>query len=314
MDVQRYISSGILESYVFGMLPEAEQGEVETAVSQYPDVKAAVDSLQHDKERFVQLYAIAPPNSIRERLMEIVHQENTQEGNDLLPDELRAPAPVSLNGKTIPSPLNGKKKEKRQPLNGETPVKQLPVAKSSKDRIWKYLTAAIVVLLLGSIFMNFFFFRKSTDYKSRYQSLIATKEKLEADKEQQSLTRLKETPVAAEADPLSNPDFKWTKIPGGGKYAGNLVTVGWNDKTQAVYLQAQLMPLPPVGKQFQLWAIVNKKLVDAGVFLTGGEVSQQLQQMKAVTAVQGFAITLEQKGGSPEPSMDQVCMSAKLAK
>jgi len=305
VDVQRYISSGILESYVFGMLPEAEQGEVETAVSQYPDVKAAVDSLQHDKERFVQLYAIAPPNSIRERLMEIVHQENTQEGNDLLPDELRTPAPVSLNGK---------KKNRQQPQNGETPVRQLPVAKPSKDRIWKYLTAAIVVLLLGSIFMNFFFFRKSTDYKSRYQSLIATKEKLEADKAQQSLTRLKETPLAAEADPLSNPDFKWTKIPGGGKYAGNLVAVGWNEKTQAIYLQAQLMPLPPQGKQFQLWAIVNKKLVDAGVFLTGGEVSQQLQQMKAVAAVQGFAITLEMKGGSPEPSMDQVCMSAKLAK
>lgn len=305
MDVQRYISSGILESYVFGMLPEAEQGEVETAVSQYPDVKAAVDSLQHDKERFVQLYAIAPPNSIRDRLMEIVHQENTQEGNDLLPDELRAPVPASLNGK---------KKDRQLPRNGETPVKQLLVAQPSKDRIWKYLTAAIVALLLGSIFMNFFFFRKSTDYKSRYQSLIATKEKLEADKEQQSLTRLKEAPVAAEADPLSNPDFKWTKIPGGGKYAGNLVAVGWNEKTQAVYLQAQLMPLPPAGKQFQLWAIVNKKLVDAGVFITGGEVSQQLQQMKAVAVAQGFAITLEKKGGSPEPSMDQVCMSAKLAK
>lgn len=306
MDVQRYISSGILESYVFGMLPEAEQGEVETAVSQYPDVKAAVDSLQHDKERFVQLYAIAPPHGIKERLVEIIRQENTQEGNDLLPDELRAP---------IPTPLNGKQKKQTQQPARETPVKQLPVAKKSNDRIWKYLTAAIVVLLLGSVFMNFFFFRKSTDYKSRYQSLIATKEKLEADKEQQALTSLKETPgnVVADVDPLNNPDFKWTKIPGGGKYAGNLVSVGWNAKTQAVYLQAQLMPVPPAGKQFQLWAIANKKLVDAGVFLTGADASQLLQQMKAVAVAQGFAITLEKKGGSPDPSMDQVCMSAKLA-
>jgi len=306
VDVQRYISSGILESYVFGMLPEAEQGEVETAVSQYPDVKAAVDSLQHDKERFVQLYAIAPPHGIKERLVEIIRQENTQEGNDLLPDELRAP---------IPTPLNGKQKKQTQQPARETPVKQLPVAKKSNDRIWKYLTAAIVVLLLGSVFMNFFFFRKSTDYKSRYQSLIATKEKLEADKEQQALTSLKETPgnVVADVDPLNNPDFKWTKIPGGGKYAGNLVSVGWNAKTQAVYLQAQLMPVPPAGKQFQLWAIVNKKLVDAGIFLTGADASQLLQQMKAVAVAQGFAITLEKKGGSPDPSMDQVCMSAKLA-
>lgn len=307
MDVQRYISSGILESYVFGMLPETEQGEVETAVSQYPDVKAAVDSLQHDKERFVQLYAIAPPYGIKERLMEMIRQENTQEGNYLLPDELRTP---------ISAPLNGKNKKQVQQPARETPVKQLPVAKKSNDKLWKYLTAAIVALLLGSVFMNFFFFRKSTDYKSRYQSLIATKEKLEADKEQQALTSLKETPanVVTDADPLNNPDFKWTKIPGGGKYAGNLVAVGWNANTQAVYLQAQLMPIPPAGKQFQLWAIVNKKLVDAGVFLTGADASQLLQQMKAVAAAQGFAITLEKKGGSQDPSMDQVCMSAKLAK
>jgi len=284
------------------MLPETEQGEVETAVLQYPDVKAAVDSLQQDKERFVQLYAIAPPAGIKDRLMEIIRQENTEEGNNLLPEELRTPAAV--NGK------NHKKAVK------ETPVKQLPVTNKSNDKIWKYLTAAIVVLLLGSVIMNFFFFHKSTDYKSRYQSLVATKEKLEADKEQQAQASLRQTDSTAviEADPLSNPDFKWTKITGGGAYAGNEVSVGWNARTQSLYLLAQLMPVPPAGKQFQLWAIVNKKLVDAGVFLTGAGVSKQLQQMKAIAAAQGFAITLERKGGSPDPSMDQVCMSAKITR
>lgn len=305
MDVERYISSGILESYVFGMLPETEQNEVETVVLQYPDVKAAVNSLQLDKERFVQLYAVPPPTGIKERLTEIIRQENTQEGNSLLPEELRA---------SLSSPTNGKKNGK-QVAHKETPVKQLPAAKPSSDRIWKYATAAIVILLLGSVIMNFFFFQKSTDYKSRYKSLIATKEKLEADKEHQALTSLKETtPVPREADPLSNPDFKWTKVQGGGEFAGKSVSVGWNARTQAVYLLAQLMPLAPAGKQFQLWAIVNKKLVDAGVFDTGANVSQQLQQMKAVAVAQGFAVTLERKGGSPEPSMDQVCMSAKISK
>jgi anti-sigma-K factor RskA len=305
VDVQRYISSGILESYVFGMLPETEQNEVETAVLQYPDVKAAVNSLQLDKERFVQLYAVPPPAGIKERLTEIIRQENTQEGNNLLPEELRTPLSATTTGKK-----NGK-----QIVPKQTPVKQLPAAKASSDRIWKYATAAIVILLLGSVIMNFFFFQKSTDYKSRYKSLIATKEKLEADKERQALTSLKTTtPVPKDPDPLSNPDFKWTRIQGGGEYAGKSLSVGWNAQTQAVYLQAQLMPLAPAGKQFQLWAIVNKKLVDAGVFETGANVSQQLQQMKAIAVAQGFAVTLERKGGSPEPSMDQVCMSAKINK
>ncbi|HEY9259506.1 anti-sigma factor [Chitinophaga sp.] len=287
------------------MLPETEQNEVETVVLQYPDVKAAVNSLQLDKERFVQLYAVPPPIGIKERLTEIIRQENTQEGNDLLPEELRVP---------LSAPAAGKKNGK-QVTHKETPIRQLPAAKPSSDRIWKYATAAIVVLLLGSVFMNFFFFQKSTDYKSRYKSLIATKEKLEADKEHQALTSLKETtPVPTEPDPLSNPDFKWTKMQGGGEFAGKSLSVGWNARTQAVYLQAQMMPLAPAGKQFQLWAIVNKKLVDAGVFDTGANVSEQLQQMKAVAVAQGFAVTLERKGGSPEPSMDQVCMSAKIIK
>lgn len=301
MDVQRYISSGILESYVFGMLPESEQSDVETAVLQYPDIKAAVNSLQLDKERFVQLYAVPPPAGIKERLTEIIRQENTQEGSLRLPEELRAPVSEKTSGK------NG--------VGKQTPVKQLPAAKKSSDRIWKYATAAIILLLLGSVFMNFFFFQKSTDYKSRYKSLIATKEKLEADKEHQALTSLKtSTPAPADPDPLSNPEFKWTHIEGGGAYAGKTVSVGWNARTQAVYLQAQLMPLPPAGKQFQLWAIVNKKLVDAGIFDTGSNISQQLQVMKAVAVAQGFAVTLERKGGSTAPSMDQVCMSAKIVK
>lgn len=307
MDVQRYISSGILESYVFGMLPETEQGEVEKLVSQYPDVKAALDSLQQDKERFVQLYAVAPPTGIKNRLTEIIRHENTEEGNSLLPEELRSP----VNG----SKHNGKKVvgKKKPDTEKETPIKHLPAPKSSSDRIWKYLTAAIVVLLIGSVVMNFFFFQKSTDYKSRYKSLVATKEKLEAAKEHQSLTSAKETtPVPIEPDPLSNPDFKWTQLQGGGTYAGKSVSVGWNAQTQAVYLQAKIMPLPPAGKQFQLWAIVNKKLIDAGVFDTGAALEQQLQHMKAVAVAQGFAITLEQKGGSIEPTMSQVCMSAKV--
>lgn len=294
MDVQRYISSGILESYVFGMLPETEHREVETAVLQYPDIKAAVNLLQLDKERFIQLYAVAPPPGIKNRLIDILQQENTEEGNDLLPEELRTPVPAGI---------------KQMNTAKQAPDTEMP-AKVSREQVYKYAAAAIIVLLLGSIVMNFVFFHKSTDYKSRYQALIATKEKLDSEKDRQALASLKKAEQAP--DPMTNPDFKWTKIQGGGAYTGKSISVGWNPRTQAVYLLAQLMPLPPDGKQFQLWAIVNKKLVDIGVFKTGENVSRQLQEMKAIAFAQGFAVTLERKGGNTGPSMDQVCMSARM--
>jgi anti-sigma-K factor RskA len=292
VDVQRYISSGILESYVFGMLPEAEHNEVEAVVLQYPEIKAAVNLLQQDKERFVQLYAVAPPPGVKDRLIEIIRQENEEEDKGLLPEELRDPAAPAV------------KRASDAPAPGLPP-------KSSKEHIYKYAAAAIIILLLGSIVMNFVFFHKSTDYKSRYKALIATKEKLDAEKERQALTSLK-TPKP-DADPLTSPEFKWTKMQGSGAYAGKSVSVGWNARTQAVYLQAHLMPAPPAGKQFQLWAIVNRKLVDIGVFKTGDDVSGQLQEMKALAVAQGFAVTLE-KTGSSGPSMDQVCMSARISR
>ncbi|MBC9932520.1 hypothetical protein [Chitinophaga qingshengii] len=94
MDVQGYISSGILESYVFGLLSETEQREVEIIIAQYPAVKATVQELQQDRERFVQLYAMAPPMDIKDRLLNIIREEETTAGNSLLPDELRAPGPA----------------------------------------------------------------------------------------------------------------------------------------------------------------------------------------------------------------------------
>lgn len=291
MDVQRYISSGILESYVFGLLPEAEHGEVETIVAQYPQVKAAVQELQLDRERFVQLYAMAPPSGIKDRLLDMIRDEDTPEGNALLPEELRNPAATPSR---------------------ETPVKRINGSKSSAEKIWKYIAVAIIVLFLGSVILNFFFLNRSTDYKSRYQSLIAAKEKLDAEKESQSLTSSKE--MQKELDMLKDPAFKWIKLEGIGVNAGQIVTVCWNPVSRAVFLIAQALPMPPAGKQYQLWAIRNKKLVDAGVFHSGAQQAQKIQHMKPAEAAEGFAITLENEGGNAQPTMDQLQLSAKVQK
>nr|WP_307735107.1 anti-sigma factor [Chitinophaga nivalis] len=266
-----------------------EQEGVETIALQYPEVKAAVYALQQDNERFVKLYALTPPPEIKDRLLDIIRQEDTQAGHARLPAELRQPAPEAVR---------------------PAPVKKLPVAPKSKDVIWKYLTAAIVALLIGSVIMNFFFFNKSTDYKSRYKSLIAAKEKLDEEKEHQTLTRA----TTPDLELLNDTAVKWVKMTGSGHFAGTAVTVCWNPQTQIVYLLVLLMPVPPPGKQFQLWAIANEKMINAGVFDSGAEVSQKMQQMKTIALADAFAVTLEKKGGSTAPSMDQLYMKALVKK
>jgi anti-sigma-K factor RskA len=67
----------------------------------------------------------------------------------------------------------------------------------------------------------------------------------------------------------------------------------------------------PTGKQYQLWAIVDGKPVDAGMIATKKGI-YHIQKMKSFGSVQAFAITLEKAGGSPIPTMDEMIVQAKM--
>lgn len=72
MDIQNYISSGILELYVYGALPEKESREVSRILKKYPEVKTEVEEIE--KALFTLSSAVAPNNadhliaSIKEKL------------------------------------------------------------------------------------------------------------------------------------------------------------------------------------------------------------------------------------------------------
>ena len=72
MDIQKYISSGILELYVYGALSEKESREVSRVLKEYPEVKAEVEEIE---KALLTLSAAAAPNnaehlisSIKEKL------------------------------------------------------------------------------------------------------------------------------------------------------------------------------------------------------------------------------------------------------
>ncbi|GEP92230.1 Anti-sigma-K factor rskA [Chitinophaga terrae (ex Kim and Jung 2007)] len=305
MDVQQYISSGILESYVFGMLPEEEQIEVELAALQYPDIRAAVRALQQDKERFVQLYSIAPPAGIKEKILAMIHEDEVPLGNNALPKELQFKPSL-----TEPQKQQSVKLPLSLPVNAKPKLpNKTATAKRTSDRNWKYATAAIIVILIGSVVLNFFFFNASNDYEGRYKELIATRERLDAEKAKKNEASLKSTD---QERLLNDPAVSWTHIDGTGAYEGNSVRVGWNTKTKSLLLQAELMPLPPKGKQFHLWALVNNVYKDAGVFATGMTVTRNLQQMQEMDSISAYTISLQPVGVTRPPVEEEVCMTARV--
>ena len=80
----------------------------------------------------------------------------------------------------------------------------------------------------------------------------------------------------------------------------------YNDTKQA-YIDILDLPIPDEGKQYQLWALVGGKPVDAGVF----ELVSGIQRVKDIPEADAWAVTLEPKGGSISPTLELMYLLGK---
>ena len=70
MNVKEYIASGIIESYVLGLLSEQERKAFETTANQYPEITLARTSFESLLEKQLLLDAHQPPVQLRDSLLE----------------------------------------------------------------------------------------------------------------------------------------------------------------------------------------------------------------------------------------------------
>jgi len=281
VDVQRYISSGIIESHVAGLVSESEAREVEAAIQEYPEVRAAADAVQQDMERYVQMWAVKPPAGLKKQIFERLNK---------VEETVEIPL-VEEVAETIAE-------------EGSFSMPQIPVLK-----MWQYGAVAAIALLIGSSIVNFVFMSRVDEYKEKYEKLTEEQVALSTEKGAY-VTRYQE--AEKEMNMLKDPAFKWIKMQGVNKHTGIVATICWNPESKETYILAQQLPEPPEDKQYQLWAIVNGHPVDAGVFELGN-MTKVLQKVKNVTNAQVFAVTLEKKGGSPAPSLDQMFVAGKVS-
>lgn len=281
MDVQRYISSGIIESHVAGLVSESEAREVEAAIQEYPEVKAAADAVQLDMERYVQMWAVKPPAGLKKQIFERLNK---------VEEEVEIPAEEEV--------------AEVEPEERSFNLQHIPVLK-----LWQYGAVAAIILLIGSSIMNFVFMSHFDEYKEKYDKLSEEHEALATEK---SAYAARYQDAEKEMNMLKDPAFKWVKMQGVNKHNGIVATICWNPETKETFILAQQLPEPPADKQYQLWAIVNGHPVDAGVFELGNK-KNVLQKVKSVINAQVFAVTLEKKGGSETASLDQLFVAGKVA-
>lgn len=175
-----------------------------------------------------------------------------------------------------------------------------PVIQMQPAAAWmKYVAAASLILLIGSAAMNVYFYGQFRTATSNYQALLIQQNSVIADNQ-----AIQAKALDLYQGILTMSDPKMTRVSMGGVpgKADNLATVFWDSKSKEVYLLPNRLPQTPADKQYQLWAIVNGKPVDAGMI---GNCAG-LCKMKNISGAVTFAITLEKKGGSPTPNLEEL--------
>jgi len=262
MDIKAYIESGIIESYVLGMADDQERAELEQLSRQYPEIRAAIDAFELSLEQNALANAMQPAAHVKAN----VFTEIAGEFSD-----------------TIDAAPSGKLVSMTTPNMG-----------------WlRYVAAASVILLVVSAATNVYFYRQFREVSSEYQALLIEKSSLLA---QNQALQAKGLDLYQGMQIMSDPNYTKVSMPGVKAEENKFATVFWDKKKNEVYLLTNRLPQTSSDTQYQLWAIVGGKPVDAGMV----DICNGLCKMKNISNATAFAITLEKRGGSPTPNLDQL--------
>jgi anti-sigma-K factor RskA len=272
MDIKNYIESGIIESYVLGLTTAEETVEVEAMAKEHTEIKQAILDFEILLENQAGKNLIQPNAHIKTNLNNILFAEA---------DDTKS-AKISQVNNTILAPVRN--------INAT-----------------RFIAAAAVILLIISTGLNFYFyssFKKSTD---RYETLLAERNTLQANNAAYK-TKLDE--INQSLAMMEDPHMVRISMQGVKGKEENTATVYWDTRTKEVYILPMKMDKAPEGMQYQLWAIVDGKPVDAGMV---GYDCAGLCKMGVIKKAEAFAITLEKQGGSKTPTISDMFVIGKVS-
>jgi len=273
-DIKVYIESGILELYVLGNVTPEERAQVEAMAQKHPSIKAELDEIERSLELYAGENAVEPSKDMRNRVL-----------NSLV---------VNLgDDRTF--------KSARTATDEENNV--IPILRARSNNIFKYAFAACFALLIISIAGLFSVYNKLQESNNLVASLQS---------QNQQFTNQVNL-MDRELGVFRDPSFKMLKLQGTSKSPSSALMVAWSPARKKVMIDMANASMPANDKdhQYQLWAMVGGKPVDLGVF-DADTTSKGMKEMKSIASADAFAVTLEQRGGSLTPTMDQMMMIGKF--
>jgi anti-sigma-K factor RskA len=273
VNIDNYISSGAIESYVLGLANAQEAAEVQQLSLQYPEIKQAIANFEAALEAAAFANAITPAASSKEKLMFALQNEFA--------------APIIDTKETINSVA----------LDETSTEPQQEMAVVRKMNPLRFVAAASIILLVISGGLNVYLYSTTNELNKQVTALLSEKNTLIADNKSMQVK------YNSSLEALSDTNIIKVPMKGAPGKETNLATVYWDSKTKDVYLYANNLPKAPSDKQYQLWALVDGKPVDAGMLSAD---CNGVCRISNINKAQAFAITLEKKGGSPTPDLTQL--------
>ena len=180
-----------------------------------------------------------------------------------------------------------------------------PVIPISSSNFYKYAFAASVALLLVSVLLL-------VDLNNRLKESNTQLAVLQSSNQQFSnrVNYMNQQLVNSQKflEIYQRPaQFKMVSLKGSPIAPKASMMIAFNPNKQEVMIDLSSLKMPSndTEHQYQLWAMVDGKPVDLGVFDSTDDHSGMIK-MKNVKGAQAFAVTLEPKGGSVNPTMDQM--------
>jgi anti-sigma-K factor RskA len=271
VNVQDYIESGAIESCVLQLASEREQRELSRLCAEHPEINAAREAFELSLEKAAMEGALPPPAFVRDAALSVIHDGGYQL-------------------KSVPgtSPEN---------------LTAAPVKRFSFTRMG---IAASLILLVASTALNIYLYKQYNSSKDLYTSLLARQQEM-ADANKSIQTRL--TIVEEDMNKVKDPNMVTVKMADMNN-TNSLGMVYWDLRSRDVFLMVNHLPQPQAGQQYQLWAIVDGKPVDAGMVVL--DQHKVLIPMKNIPKAEAFAITLEKAGGSPTPTLTAMYVMGKV--
>ncbi len=233
MNIEEYISSGILECYVLGQLNRFDAAKVEELAMQHPEIKVELESIEKGLEHYAAAHAIAPPIGLKEKIL----------------------SDISIRETTI------------------DPLQKVIKLNKPNTFIYYLAAASVTLAFLFGIAALYFYQKwdstqnqltalRLDSEKTAYINSVNNKKITQELQSNQNLLSL-----------ISDTNSTRVKLKGLPSSPQSLAIVYWNKNAHSVILDVKNLPKPPDNKQYQLWALYDGIPLNAGVFdvdSTGG--------------------------------------------